>query len=108
MENALEAFRDHLIREGRSPTTIRKYLKDLRQFSRECGIFQLSDITRERINEWILTLREKNCATGTIANHLWAIKALLKFLEGKGVSVYKFDIRIPVVSTLECPRSLAT
>src|SRR3546814_787849 len=74
MAGLLEEFERHLIIGGKSPTTIKKYLKDLRQFLRKKSDFQVSDIQRETINDWVFTLRTKNCSTGTIANHLWAIK----------------------------------
>jgi len=98
MESALNAFSDYLTREGKSSTTIRKYIKDLRQFSRINHVRCLDDITRERINAWTLALRKKKRSVGTIANHLWAIKAFLLFIKNETrLSVYEFDIRIPYV-----------
>lgn len=98
MESALSAFSDYLVREGKSPTTIRKYTKDLRQFSQANYVRCLDDITRERINAWTLTLRNRERSVGTIANHLWAIKAFLLFIKNEmRISAYEFDIKIPYV-----------
>jgi len=45
---------------------------------------------------------ERDWTDGTIANHLWALKAFLKFLkEDKKISFYEFDIRIPIVKPPE-------
>lgn len=109
MKGLIKEFERHLLREGRFPGTIRKYLKDTRQFFRERAISAAINITRESINDWILTLRERGCATGTIANHLWAIKAFLYFLKtDKGICFYEFDIRIPRVKAPDVVEFLET
>jgi site-specific recombinase XerD len=102
MAHLLAEFEISLVREGKSPTTVRKYRKDLRQFFNEKKLQRVADITKENIHDWILTLRTKGCGTGYIGNHLWAIKSFLSFVKReKGVACYEFDIRIPRVPAPE-------
>lgn len=108
MTELVEDFGRYLVREGRYPATVRKYLKDNRQFFKEKGILSVSDINRDTINDWVLTLRERGCTTGTIANHLWAIKAFLVFLKrDKDICLYEFNIRIPAVKPPDTVEYLA-
>lgn len=92
----------YLKREGKSPTTIQKYHKDLLQFFTAKGLTRVSHIDREIINRWVLDMRNRNLTTGSIANHLWAIKAFLKFLKvDKRIACYEFDVKIPTVKPPE-------
>ena len=98
IENFIEAFK----RRGRSPQTVRSYRKNLLQFCNESDIKDISDITRDTINVWISALRERNITDGTIANHLWALKAFLTWLrEEQQIDCYHFDITIPKVKEPE-------
>ena len=98
MEKLLSEFERHFVISGKSPDTIRAYMKDLRQFFRVNSVTKISEINREGINEWIFALRERGCAVGTIANHLWAIKAFLKWLgKEQHIKCYTWNIKIPYV-----------
>lgn len=98
IENFIEAFK----RRGRSPQTVRSYRKNLLQFCNECEIKDVSDISRDTINTWISALRERNITDGTIANHLWALKAFLTWLrDEQQIDCYRFDITIPKVKEPE-------
>ena len=102
METLLGEFAASFFRAGKSSTTIRKYLKDLRQFFREKSILQIDDISRVSIQDWMDVLRVRGCGTGFIANHLWAAKAFLAFAKNdKGLQCYEWDIRIPKVKPPE-------
>ncbi|MCG8521502.1 MAG: tyrosine-type recombinase/integrase [Pseudomonadales bacterium] len=90
------------MRRGRSPQTARSYRKNLLQFCSENNIRHLSGISREVINDWLSALRDRNLTDGTIANHLWALKAFLTWLEKEQqVDCYRFDIHIPKVKDPE-------
>jgi len=98
MEKLLDEFAEHFVIQGRSEQTIKKYCKDLRLFFRKKNISRVNQITKDTINEWVYALRTKGRVTGYIANHLWAIKAFLKFLkEEKQIVSYEFEIKIPRV-----------
>ena len=98
MENLLEEFAVSFFRAGKSPITIKNYLKNLGQFVKENGILRIGDITKESIQNWMTILRTKDCGDGFIANHLWALKAFLAFaMNDKGIPCYEWDIRIPKV-----------
>jgi len=98
MEHIIEEFAVYFRRRGRSPETIRSYRKNLLQFCNEKDIRDVTDITRDVINDWILELRDRKVTDGTIANLLWSIKALLSWLhKEKQVECYHFDIEIPRV-----------
>jgi hypothetical protein len=71
MNNLLEGFTATLVRDDKSAATIRKYVKDLRQFLKEKGLLHIDDITRETIQDWILTLR----TVGKINTALFSILA---------------------------------
>lgn len=98
MENTIDEFIIAFRRKGRSPQTVRSYRKNLLQFCNENNVEAVTDITRDAINHWISVLRDRNISDGTVANHLWALKAFLTWLEKEvGVACYRFDIRIPKV-----------
>lgn len=102
MDNTIEEFIVAFRRRGRSPQTIKSYRNGLLQFCNENAIKEISDISREVINNWILALRDRHVSDGAIANRLWAIKALLVWLaEEKRADCYRFDIRIPKVKDPE-------
>ncbi len=102
METLLDAFDKHFVTLGNSKHTIIKYRKDLHLFFRKKNISRVNQITKKVINEWIYALRTKGRSTGYIANHLWALKAFLKFLkEETNLASYEFDIQIPRVEAPE-------
>lgn len=102
METLIEEFMTHFFTSGKSSQTIKSYRKNLLQFCREKRIFEVSHLSRDAINDFVLTLRRRNISDGTIANHLWAIKGFLKWLhEEKQIDCYSFDIKIPFVKPPE-------
>jgi integrase/recombinase XerD len=102
MEATIEDFALYFKMRGKSKTTIKSYRKNLLQFCRTKDIRSVGDITRDVINDWILELRERHITDGTIANHLWAIKAFLTWQKKeKQVNCYQFDIQIPKVKDPE-------
>ncbi|MDO8600548.1 MAG: tyrosine-type recombinase/integrase [bacterium] len=102
MKQLIIEFGEYLFRKGLAPATFKKYLKDLRQFSKEKAILNLDELTRDSVNDWVFTLRKRNLATGTIADHLWALKHFHKFIEEeKKIALFQWDIRIPIVPAPE-------
>lgn len=96
MNNLIDEFALHFKRQGKSPETIKAYRKKLRQFCSEQQIENTSQINRNSINGWVSCLRDRNVTDGTIALHLWAIKAFLTWLKKEQkVECYTFDIFIP-------------
>jgi integrase/recombinase XerD len=98
MNNYIDEFALYFKRRGRSTETIKGYCKSLRQFCNEQEVGNITDISCMVINSWISRLRDRSVTDGTIAHHLWAIKAFLTWLEKeKKISCYHFDIDIPRV-----------
>ncbi|WP_340151450.1 tyrosine-type recombinase/integrase [uncultured Sneathiella sp.] len=96
MHTFIDDFALYFRRQGKSPETIKAYQKKLRQFCRERHITEISEINRESINSWISCLRDRKLTDGTIALHLWAIKAFLTWLKKEQrLECYTFDIFIP-------------
>ncbi len=101
MEKLLADFREELVRENKSPETIKKYLKDLRYFFAQYSIEHPSGITRDVVRELVLDVRTKGHSSGHLANLLWAIKKFNGFLKEIGEDSFEWDIKIPVVQAPE-------
>jgi site-specific recombinase XerD len=102
VEKLLDGFEASFYRDGKSATTTKNYLKNLRQFFKANGISQIDQITKEGIQNWMTVLRRRNCGTGFIVAHLWGLKAFLKFVQkDKGIACYQWDISIPEVPSAE-------
>jgi site-specific recombinase XerD len=101
MEELLAKFREELVRENKSPETMKKYLKDLRYFFAQYSIEEPRDITRDVVRDLVLDVRTKGHGNGHLANLLWAIKKFNAFLKEIGEDSFEWDIKIPVVQAPE-------
>jgi site-specific recombinase XerD len=96
MESLISEFVRYFHIQGKSPQTLRTYGNKLRQFFREAGIQEPHAIRREKVTEAIALWRDRKVHDKTVANHLWALKAFLKWLrEEKKMEVYHLDVAIP-------------
>ena len=72
----LEAFRAHLGREGRSPGTVEKYLRDTRAFARWLAG---EPVTQERVVAWREALLAGGYAPVTVNSMLAALHSFFRF-----------------------------
>ena len=73
----LESFREYLVREEKSVTTIEKYLRDVNMFLEYVGDFE---ITKEVTGLFKNELQEKGYAVRSIDSMLASLNSLLTFL----------------------------
>lgn len=75
-EEMLKAFREHLVREERSPGTIEKYLRDAGAL---VAYLRGGEVTKERVAQWKEDLL-RDRAPGTVNSMLSAVNSLFRFL----------------------------
>ncbi len=73
----LQAFRQHLFREEKSPATTEKYLRDARVFAAFAGE---QPVTKELVIAFKAMLVDRGYATGSINSMLASLNSLLQFL----------------------------
>lgn len=76
-EDSIRAFQEHLVREEKSPTTIEKYIRDVRKFARYS---EGMPITKELVLEYKQHLLEENYAIRSINSMLASLNSMLNFL----------------------------
>jgi site-specific recombinase XerD len=70
---------------GRSPSTVRAYMSDLRQFVSVVGTEnRLGDISRDTIDRWLLGLRKRDYATASIQRKLTTIRLFFQTCKSRG------------------------
>lgn len=80
----LSAFEEHLIREERSAATIRKYLRDARDFE----IFAAGrEWNKDLTLEWKQTLIDKGLAVRSVNSMLASLNAYCRFLGRRDCAV---------------------
>lgn len=85
-----------MVREAKSENTMKTYRNCVRRFIIACGISRPEDITTDSLNDFVSHLRGKKCCDGHIANHLWAIRAFMRFLSDEGeLPAREFGVKIP-------------
>ncbi len=89
MQALLDQFLDYIALErGLSPHTHEAYRRDLTHFIQWLQarrIQSLSTLTRKHITQYLLSEKDRQLATATLARRLVAIKVFLRFLEQEGL-----------------------
>lgn len=65
----------------------------VRLFERWAGPLDLSEVTAERINEWLVLLAERNLSTATIASKRQAILTLVRAAAEEGLAPFPARVR---------------
>lgn len=80
-----------------SEETIKSYQKQIKRFIRDQKDFEVKNIKKEHLINWMLILKERKVGNGYILNCLWAMRGFLKFLKTEmELKVYNFEnFRIP-------------
>ncbi len=83
-EQKVLLFRRHLQEEERSPATIEKYLREVRQFSRWMAH---APVTKEAVLQWKEHLIRQGYQPSTINGKLTSLDQLFRVLGWKGLGV---------------------
>ncbi|MHA1384355.1 MAG: tyrosine-type recombinase/integrase [Candidatus Helarchaeota archaeon] len=78
----IEQFLEKKKKEGKSESLIRNYRYDILDFCQNTGIQVLEDIVIEDLEDYVETMRNRNCSGSTINRRISAIKSLVKYLIG--------------------------
>lgn len=73
----IDRFHSHLLDEERSGSTVEKYLRAIRDFSRWLGC---AELTKEAVTAWKAELQRRNRAPATVNANLAALNGLLRFM----------------------------
>ncbi len=78
----IEEFLEKKKKEGKSNSLIRNYRYDILDFCHNTGIKEIEDVVIEDLEDYVETLRNRNCSGSTINRRISAIKSLVKYLMG--------------------------
>jgi len=102
MNPLVEQFLDYLsLERGLSPNTRAAYASDLRDFISHLekgGDAAFNRLTRDRIGDYLLDLREAGRRTTTLARRLVAVKVFLRYLAREGL------LAASVAESMDAPR----
>ncbi len=88
-ENIISSFEKHLSEQEKSPSTIEKYIRDIRAFS---GFTKNSEITKETVIAYKKSL-QKNYAVRSVNSMLASINSLFAFLGWHGLRVKSLKLQ---------------
>ncbi len=109
VEEAIEEYLTYLVTEkGDAYETSRSYKVDLCQFVKMTGLNDVSELTSDRIEDFILMLSEKGLSRNTINKKAIAVKGLYRYLAAEGkIEVHLDDITVPQIKR-KLPETLST
>ena len=75
----IENFLEKKKKEGKSKSLIRNYRYDILDFYQNTGIDDIENIVIEDVEDYVETLRGRNCSGSTINRRISAIKSMIKY-----------------------------
>lgn len=89
MQALIDQFMDHLALErGLSLNTLDGYRRDLERFAAFLaaqGVHSMNDVQRKQITQFLLSEKDREMATTTLARRLVAVKVFMRFLQQEGL-----------------------
>jgi integrase/recombinase XerD len=100
MEAELRQFLGYLaVERGASPNTLSAYQRDLTAyiaFLGEHGVTVPDGVTRDRLTDWVVRLREHGYAPATVSRKVSAVKSFHRFLAREGLAATQPAAALPV------------
>lgn len=87
MQKALDLFIRQMRGLGRSEATVSAYTGDIRELIKFCaqrGVFEIDEITRELVLDWLAAYRDRDLSENTVARKNAAARSWFQFCDHRG------------------------